>query len=113
MLVIAICVLMESVGLSMALGTFVAGVLLADSEYRHELISDLEPFKGLLLGLFFIAVGMSVDFVVQQQQQGRGHHRHGDHHHQHGAGLGRKHMGGQRGGWRANCERPRMQRWPR
>ena len=68
MLVIAICVLMESVGLSMALGTFMAGVLLADSEYRHELISDLEPFKGLLLGLFFIAVGMSVDFGVLRAQ---------------------------------------------
>ena len=68
LLVIAICVLMESVGLSMALGTFVAGVLLADSEYRHELISDLEPFKGLLLGLFFIAVGMSVDFGVLRAQ---------------------------------------------
>jgi len=68
LLVIGICVLMESVGLSMALGTFVAGVLLADSEYRHELISDLEPFKGLLLGLFFIAVGMSVDFGVLRAQ---------------------------------------------
>ncbi|MDO8074076.1 glutathione-regulated potassium-efflux system protein KefC [Janthinobacterium sp. SUN176] len=68
LLVIAICVLMESVGLSMALGTFMAGVLLADSEYRHELISDLEPFKGLLLGLFFIAVGMSVDFGVLRAQ---------------------------------------------
>ncbi|CDG85617.1 glutathione-regulated potassium-efflux system protein KefC [Janthinobacterium agaricidamnosum] len=68
LLVIAICVLMESVGLSMALGTFIAGVLLADSEYRHELVSDLEPFKGLLLGLFFIAVGMSVDFGVLRAQ---------------------------------------------
>jgi glutathione-regulated potassium-efflux system ancillary protein KefC len=68
LLVIAICLLMESVGLSMALGTFMAGVLLADSEYRHELESDLEPFKGLLLGLFFIAVGMSVDFGVLGQQ---------------------------------------------
>ncbi|HEV8095535.1 MAG TPA: NAD-binding protein, partial [Burkholderiales bacterium] len=48
-------------GLSMALGAFLAGVLLADSEYRHELELDIEPFKGLLLGLFFIAVGMSVD----------------------------------------------------
>ena len=66
LLVIAICLLMQSVGLSMALGTFVAGVLLADSEYRHELMSDIEPFKGLLLGLFFIAVGMSVDFGVLQ-----------------------------------------------
>ena len=51
----------QSVGLSMALGTFLAGVLLADSEYRHELMLDIAPFKGLLLGLFFIAVGMSVD----------------------------------------------------
>ena len=52
---------MESLGLSMALGAFLAGVLLADSEYRHELEADIEPFKGLLLGLFFIAVGMSVN----------------------------------------------------
>ncbi|MBC7416416.1 MAG: glutathione-regulated potassium-efflux system protein KefC [Herminiimonas sp.] len=64
MLVIAIGLLMQMVGMSMALGTFMAGVLLADSEYRHALESDLEPFKGLLLGLFFIAVGMSVDFGV-------------------------------------------------
>ena len=70
LLVIAICVLMESVGRSMALGTFMAGGLLADSEYRHELISDLEPFKGLLLGLFFIAVGMDIDLdaVVAQPE---------------------------------------------
>jgi len=61
LLVIAICLLMQSVGLSMALGTFVAGVLLADSEYRHELMSDIEPFKGLLLGLFFISVGMGAN----------------------------------------------------
>ncbi|CAN5183891.1 glutathione-regulated potassium-efflux system protein KefC [soil metagenome] len=64
LLVIAIGLLMQSVGMSMALGTFLAGVLLADSEYRHALETDLEPFKGLLLGLFFIAVGMSVDFGV-------------------------------------------------
>jgi glutathione-regulated potassium-efflux system ancillary protein KefC len=55
---------MQWVGMSMALGAFMAGVLLADSEYRHALETDLEPFKGLLLGLFFIAVGMSVDFGV-------------------------------------------------
>jgi glutathione-regulated potassium-efflux system ancillary protein KefC len=55
---------MQSVGLSMALGAFLAGVLLAESEYRKELETDLEPFKGLLLGLFFIAVGMSIDFAV-------------------------------------------------
>lgn len=53
--------LMEWVGLSMALGAFLAGVMLADSEYRHELELDIEPFKGLLLGLFFIAVGMAID----------------------------------------------------
>ena len=52
--------LVSAVGLSMALGAFLAGVLLAESEYRHELEADIEPFKGLLLGLFFIAVGMSV-----------------------------------------------------
>src|SRR6185503_6014877 len=61
MLVIGIAALMETVGLSTALGAFIGGVLLADSEYRHELELDIEPFKGLLLGLFFIAVGMSVD----------------------------------------------------
>lgn len=49
-------------GLSMAMGAFLAGVLLASSEYRHALESDIEPFKGLLLGLFFIGVGMSIDF---------------------------------------------------
>ena len=64
LLVIAIALLMQWVGMSMALGTFLAGVLLAESEYRHALETDLEPFKGLLLGLFFIAVGMSVDFGI-------------------------------------------------
>ncbi|PWJ37982.1 monovalent cation:proton antiporter-2 (CPA2) family protein [Sediminitomix flava] len=62
LLVIGITLLMTSVGLSPALGTFVAGVVLAQSEYRHELETDIEPFKGLLLGLFFIAVGASIDF---------------------------------------------------
>lgn len=61
LLVLGTAALVHWVGLSMALGTFLAGVLLADSEYRHELELDIEPFKGLLLGLFFIAVGMSVD----------------------------------------------------
>jgi glutathione-regulated potassium-efflux system protein KefB len=61
LLVLGVAALMEMVGLSMALGAFLAGVMLADSEYRHELELDIEPFKGLLLGLFFIAVGMSVD----------------------------------------------------
>ena len=68
LLVIGVALLMEQVGLSPALGTFVAGVVLADSEYRHELESDIEPFKGLLLGLFFIAVGASIDFRVIEQQ---------------------------------------------
>ncbi len=68
LLVIAIGLLMQAVGMSMALGTFLAGVLLAESEYRHALESDLEPFKGLLLGLFFIAVGMSIDFSVLLRQ---------------------------------------------
>ncbi|SPA27773.1 Glutathione-regulated potassium-efflux system antiporter [Cupriavidus taiwanensis] len=64
LLVVGIALMMDAVGLSMALGTFLAGVLLADSEYRHALEADLEPFKGLLLGLFFMAVGMSIDFAV-------------------------------------------------
>nr|CBA27326.1 Glutathione-regulated potassium-efflux system protein kefC [Curvibacter putative symbiont of Hydra magnipapillata] len=64
LLVVGISALMLLVGLSMALGAFLAGVLLAESEYRRELETDIEPFKGLLLGLFFIAVGMSIDFGV-------------------------------------------------
>jgi len=61
LLVLGTAALMEAVGLSMALGAFLAGVMLAESEYRYEFELDIEPFKGLLLGLFFIAVGMSVD----------------------------------------------------
>ena len=61
-LVIGVAILMTMVGLSPALGAFVAGVVLASSEYRHELESDLAPFKGLLLGLFFIGVGIGIDF---------------------------------------------------
>jgi glutathione-regulated potassium-efflux system ancillary protein KefC len=68
LLVVATAALMEAADLSMALGAFLAGVLLAESEYRRELETDLEPFKGLLLGLFFMAVGMSVDFAVVLQQ---------------------------------------------
>ena len=64
LLVVGIAFLMLQIGLSMALGAFLAGVLLADSEFRAELEADIEPFKGLLLGLFFIAVGMSIDFSV-------------------------------------------------
>jgi monovalent cation:proton antiporter-2 (CPA2) family protein len=70
LLVIGIALLMTRVGLSPALGTFVAGVVLANSEYRHELESDIEPFKGLLLGLFFIAVGASIDFNLIAAQPG-------------------------------------------
>lgn len=63
-LVVGAALLMEWLGLSHALGAFIVGVILADSEYRHQLESDLEPFKGLLLGLFFISVGMSIEFSV-------------------------------------------------
>jgi CPA2 family monovalent cation:H+ antiporter-2 len=71
LLVIAIALLMTKVGLSPALGTFLAGVVLANSEYRHELEADIEPFKGLLLGLFFISVGASIDFALIGAQPGR------------------------------------------
>ncbi|WP_421991424.1 cation:proton antiporter [Qipengyuania sp.] len=64
LVVIGIALLMSLVGLSPALGAFVAGVVLATSEYRHELESDINPFKGLLLGLFFITVGAGIDFVL-------------------------------------------------
>jgi len=64
LVVVGTALLFDSVGLSMALGSFIAGVLLADSEYRHELEADIEPFKGLLLGLFFMAVGMSANVGV-------------------------------------------------
>lgn len=64
LLVVATGVLMTFVGLSPALGAFLAGVLLANSEYRHELESDIDPFKGLLLGLFFISVGASIQFAI-------------------------------------------------
>jgi len=63
-LVIVIAVIMQKIGLSPALGTFLAGVVLAESEFRHELEVDIEPFKGLLLGLFFITVGASIDFPL-------------------------------------------------
>ena len=62
LLILAIALLMSRVGLSPALGTFLAGVVLANSEYRHELESEIDPFKGLLLAVFFIAVGASIDF---------------------------------------------------
>ncbi|PHM35597.1 glutathione-regulated potassium-efflux system protein KefB [Xenorhabdus innexi] len=64
LVVLGAAIFMEMLGFSMALGTFIAGVLLADSEYRHELEISIEPFKGLLLGLFFISVGMSLNIGV-------------------------------------------------
>jgi glutathione-regulated potassium-efflux system ancillary protein KefC len=70
-LVVGIAALMQAVDLSMALGAFLGGVLLAESEYKRELETDLEPFKGLLLGLFFMAVGMSIDFAGLYAQAGR------------------------------------------
>ncbi len=70
LLVVGISLLMQLVGLSAALGTFVAGVVLANSEYRHELEADIEPFKGLLLGLFFITVGAAIDFGLLRAEPG-------------------------------------------
>ena len=67
-LVVGIALLMMTVGLSPALGAFLAGVVLADSEYRHELESDIEPFKGLLLGIFFISIGASLNFTLIQKE---------------------------------------------
>lgn len=68
LLVLGIALLMAASGVSMALGAFLAGVLLASSEYRHALETDIQPFKGLLMGLFFIAVGMSIDFGLLIEQ---------------------------------------------
>ena len=70
LLVVGIAQVMQLAGVSMALGAFLAGVLLASSEYRHALETDIEPFKGLLLGLFFIAVGMSIDFALLASRAG-------------------------------------------
>ncbi|WP_318457896.1 glutathione-regulated potassium-efflux system protein KefB [Photobacterium leiognathi] len=67
LLVLGIALIMQAFGLSMALGAFLAGVLLAESEYRHELEIAIEPFKGLLLGLFFISVGMAVNLGLLWQ----------------------------------------------
>ena len=68
LVVVGTSLLMEHVGLSMALGSFLAGVLLSESEYRHELEANIEPFKGLLLGFFFISVGMSARLTVITEQ---------------------------------------------
>jgi glutathione-regulated potassium-efflux system ancillary protein KefC len=70
LLVIGVAELMSLAGLSMAMGAFIAGVLLASSEFRHALESDIEPFKGLLLGLFFISVGMTIDFGLLASRPG-------------------------------------------
>lgn len=70
MMVIGIALLMSLVGLSPALGTFLAGVVLANSEYRHELESDIDPFKGLLLGLFFMSVGAGINFALLRDNFG-------------------------------------------
>ncbi len=70
MLVIGVALLMTRIGLSPALGTFLAGVVLANNEYRHELESNIDPFKGLLLGVFFIAVGASIDFDLILSEPG-------------------------------------------
>jgi monovalent cation:proton antiporter-2 (CPA2) family protein len=68
LVVIATALLVSQVGLSLSLGAFLAGVLLADSEFRHELEADIEPFKGLLLGLFFITVGMSANLQLVREK---------------------------------------------
>jgi monovalent cation:proton antiporter-2 (CPA2) family protein len=70
LIVIGNALLVDAVGMSMALGAFVAGVLLAESEYRHELEADIEPFKGLLLGLFFMSVGMTTNLGLLLEQPG-------------------------------------------
>jgi glutathione-regulated potassium-efflux system protein KefB len=70
LVVTATALLVSGVGLSMALGAFVAGLLLADSEYRHELEADIEPFKGLLLGLFFMSVGMAANVGLLLERPG-------------------------------------------
>ncbi|MGB5255737.1 MAG: monovalent cation:proton antiporter-2 (CPA2) family protein [Woeseiaceae bacterium] len=71
LVVIGSALLMQFAGMSMVLGAFIAGMLLADSEYRHQLEADIEPFKGLLLGLFFIAVGMMVNIGLLVEMPGR------------------------------------------
>jgi monovalent cation:proton antiporter-2 (CPA2) family protein len=71
LIVLATAALMRMVGLSMALGAFVAGMVLAESEFRHQLEADIEPFRGLLLGLFFTAVGMSIDFGLEVREFGK------------------------------------------
>jgi glutathione-regulated potassium-efflux system protein KefB len=64
LVVLGAALIMQAGGLSMAMGAFLAGVLLSESTFRHQLEADIEPFRGLLLGLFFLSVGMSLDFAV-------------------------------------------------
>ncbi|MBI1383872.1 MAG: glutathione-regulated potassium-efflux system protein KefB [Rhizobiales bacterium] len=66
--VVGVALLMEMAGLSAALGAFLAGLLLAESEFRHQIQADIQPFEGLLLGLFFTAIGMTIDFRILAQQ---------------------------------------------
>jgi len=68
LVVLGAALLMQEVGLSMAMGAFLAGVLLAESNFRHQLEADIEPFRGILLGLFFIGVGMTIDLAVVRQE---------------------------------------------
>ena len=93
-IVVGIALLMQGLGLSPALGTFLAGVVLAESEYRVQLETDLEPFKGLLLGLFFISVGASLDFALMARQPGS--------HRAHRRSVGGAEIRG------ARCPRPRL-----
>jgi monovalent cation:proton antiporter-2 (CPA2) family protein len=68
LVVLGAALLMQEVGLSMAMGAFLAGLLLAESNFRHQLEADIEPFRGMLLGLFFMSVGMSIDLALVRQQ---------------------------------------------
>ena len=80
LIVLGAALLMQVVGMSMALGAFLAGVLLAESTYRHELEADIEPFRGLLLALFFMGVGMTIDMKIVWANLCAGHRRRGGHH---------------------------------
>ena len=68
LVVLGAALLMQFAGMSMALGAFLAGLLLAESNFRHQLEADIEPFRGLLLGLFFMSVGMAIDCRLVRQQ---------------------------------------------
>ena len=70
LIVLGTAALMQKAGLSMAMGAFIAGVMLAESEYRHQVIADIQPFRGFLMGLFFMTVGMSIDFGLLGERAG-------------------------------------------